>query len=127
MVHVVGAGHGAHHFHTYFQVQVSVAINDWYGPFYDLIQAALGKTRPVTVTEFFTELVTFMGIAMVAVIVGVLTRFFIVALCVPLAHSDERLLHRQLGQAAQGRRCGPACAGRHHALCLHHGGSWAKV
>ena len=32
-------------FTTYFQVQVSVAINDWYGPFYDLIQAALGKTR----------------------------------------------------------------------------------
>ncbi len=64
-------------FTTYFQVQVSVAINDWYGPFYDLIQAALGKTRPVTLTEFFTELTTFMGIAMVAVIVGVLTRFFI--------------------------------------------------
>ncbi|MBL8792137.1 MAG: peptide antibiotic transporter SbmA [Rhizobiales bacterium] len=64
-------------FTTYFQVQVSVAINDWYGPFYDLIQAALAKTRPVTLGEFFGELITFMGIAMVAVIVGVLTRFFI--------------------------------------------------
>ncbi len=64
-------------FTTYFQVQVSVAINDWYGPFYDLIQAALGKTRPVTLTEFFSELVSFMGIALVAVVVGVLTRFFI--------------------------------------------------
>ncbi len=64
-------------FTTYFQVQVSVAINDWYGPFYDLIQAALGKTRPVTISEFFVELLTFMGIALVAVVVGVLTRFFI--------------------------------------------------
>jgi peptide/bleomycin uptake transporter len=64
-------------FTTYFQVQVSVAINDWYGPFYDLIQAALGKTRPVTLGEFFAELVSFMGIALVAVIVGVLTRFFV--------------------------------------------------
>lgn len=64
-------------FTTYFQVQVSVAINDWYGPFYDLIQAALSKSRPVTLTEFFGELATFMGIALVAVIVGVLTRFFI--------------------------------------------------
>jgi peptide/bleomycin uptake transporter len=64
-------------FTTYFQVQVSVAINDWYGPFYDLIQAALSKSRPVTLAEFFTELTTFMGIALVAVIVGVLTRFFI--------------------------------------------------
>jgi peptide/bleomycin uptake transporter len=64
-------------FTTYFQVQVSVAINNWYGPFYDLIQAALGKTRPVTLAEFFGYLVTFMGIALVAVIVYVLTRFFI--------------------------------------------------
>jgi peptide/bleomycin uptake transporter len=64
-------------FTTYFQVQVSVAINDWYGPFYDLIQAALGKTRPVTIAEFFGQLGTFMGIAFVAVVVGVLTRFFV--------------------------------------------------
>ncbi len=40
-------------FVTYFQVQVSVAINDWYGPFYDLIQAALAKTRPVEIAEFY--------------------------------------------------------------------------
>jgi len=36
-------GSGLILFTTYFQVQVSVAINDWYGPFYDLIQAALAK------------------------------------------------------------------------------------
>src|SRR6186997_2162758 len=35
-------------FNAYFQVQVSVAINDWYGPFYDLVQAALSKAEPVT-------------------------------------------------------------------------------
>jgi peptide/bleomycin uptake transporter len=64
-------------FVTYFQVQVSVAINNWYGPFYDLIQAALSKSRPVTLAEFYGELVTFAGIAFVAVIVGVLTRFFV--------------------------------------------------
>jgi hypothetical protein len=33
-------------FATYFQVEVSVAINRWYGPFYDLIQAALAKSAP---------------------------------------------------------------------------------
>jgi peptide/bleomycin uptake transporter len=64
-------------FTTYFQVQVSVAINDWYGPFYDLIQAALAKTRPVTLAEFYGFLLTFAGIAFVAVMVGVLTRFFV--------------------------------------------------
>jgi peptide/bleomycin uptake transporter len=64
-------------FATYFQVQVSVAINNWYGPFYDLVQAALSKSRPVTLGEFYNELLIFAGIAFVAVGVGVLTRFFI--------------------------------------------------
>ncbi|MET3973501.1 ABC-type long-subunit fatty acid transport system fused permease/ATPase subunit [Bradyrhizobium sp. I1.8.5] len=54
-------------FTSYFQVQVSVAINSWYGPFYDLIQAALSKSAPVTVEQFYSELSTFAGIALVAV------------------------------------------------------------
>src|SRR6476620_7635454 len=64
-------------FTSYFQVEVSVAINSWYGPFYDLVQAALSKSRPVTVEEFYRELSTFAGIALVAVVVGVMTRFFV--------------------------------------------------
>ncbi|MBR1191024.1 peptide antibiotic transporter SbmA [Bradyrhizobium sp. AUGA SZCCT0240] len=64
-------------FATYFQVQVSVAVNTWYGPFYNMIQAALSKSAPVTVEQFYAQLSTFAGIALVAVIVGVLTRFFV--------------------------------------------------
>jgi peptide/bleomycin uptake transporter len=64
-------------FATYFQVQVSVAINNWYGPFYDLIQTALAKTAPVTLTEFFLQLLIFAEIAFVAVTVRVLTIFFV--------------------------------------------------
>src|SRR3979411_61599 len=64
-------------FTSYFQVQVSVAINSWFGPFYDLIQAALSKSKPVTVEQFYSELSTFAGIALVAVVVGVMTRFFV--------------------------------------------------
>ena len=64
-------------FVTYFQVQVSVAINDWYGPFYDLIQTALAKSGPVTIEQFYLSLLDFAGIAFVAVAVGVLTRFFV--------------------------------------------------
>ena len=64
-------------FVTYFQVQVSVAINNWYGPFYDMIQAALSKSRPVTVAEFFAGLTSFAGIALLAVTIGVINRFFI--------------------------------------------------
>ena len=64
-------------FTTYFQVQVSVAINAWYGPFYDMIQAALSKPGQVTLPQFYAQLATFAGIAMIAVVVGVLTRFFV--------------------------------------------------
>src|SRR6202040_4252460 len=64
-------------FTSYFQVQVSVAINNWYGPFYDLVQAALSKSKPVTLDEFYGHLISFAGIALVAVAVGVVTRFFV--------------------------------------------------
>src|ERR1700726_4938407 len=64
-------------FTSYFQVEVSVAINSWYGPFYDLVQAALSKSAPVTIERFYSELSTFAGIALVAVVVGVMTRFFV--------------------------------------------------
>ena len=69
--------HRSRSIHSYFQVQVSVAINDWYGPFYDLIQAALSKAEPVTLLQFFLQLTTFAEIAFVAVTVGVLTRSFV--------------------------------------------------
>jgi peptide/bleomycin uptake transporter len=64
-------------FTTYFQVQVNVTINGWFGPFYDLIQAALSKTRVVTIHEFNAHLLTFLSIALVAVVIGALARFFI--------------------------------------------------
>ncbi len=64
-------------FSTYFQVQVSVAINNWYGPFYNMIQTALSQSAPVEIADFYRELATFAGIAFVAVAVGVLTRFFV--------------------------------------------------
>jgi peptide/bleomycin uptake transporter len=64
-------------FTTYFQVEVSVAINSWYGPFYNMVQAALSKSATVTLEQFYGEVSTFAGIAMVAVIVGVMTRFFV--------------------------------------------------
>jgi peptide/bleomycin uptake transporter len=65
-------------FTTYFQVQVSVAINNsWFGPFYDLVQAAVSKSRPVTIEEFYRLCLTFVTIALLAVTVGVVTRFFV--------------------------------------------------
>jgi peptide/bleomycin uptake transporter len=63
-------------FATYLQVEVSVAVNTWYGPFYDLVQAALGHTRHVTPAEFYLQLLTFSNIVLVAVTAGVLIDFF---------------------------------------------------
>ena len=63
-------------FMTALQVQVSVAINAWYGPFYDLVQAALSHAGRVTPGEFYMRLATFAQIALVAVTAGVLTQFF---------------------------------------------------
>ena len=64
-------------FVTYFQVQVSVAINNWYGPFWDMIQAAVSKARVVTPAEFYGQIWIFLSIALVAVAVSVVTRFFV--------------------------------------------------
>jgi peptide/bleomycin uptake transporter len=63
-------------FVTFLQVQVSVAINKWYGPFYDLVQAALSQARPVTLSQFYGQLLIFARIALAAVTVGVLITFF---------------------------------------------------
>src|SRR5689334_3565787 len=51
-------------FITYFQVQVSVAVNAWYGPFYDLIQAGLAKTAPVTAAQYYLGFVGFLKLAL---------------------------------------------------------------
>ncbi|MET3614730.1 peptide/bleomycin uptake transporter [Rhizobium aquaticum] len=64
-------------FTTYFGVQVSVAINAWYGPFYDMIQSALSKPGSVTAAQLYLGMVGFAGIAFVAITIGVLSRFFV--------------------------------------------------
>ena len=45
------------------------------------------------------------------------------SLHLPLAHRDERFLHGQLAAAARDRGRLAAGAGRHHAVCHHHGRS----
>jgi peptide/bleomycin uptake transporter len=62
---------------TYVQVEVSVGINNWYGPFWDLVQAALSHTAKITPGQYYGDLATFLGLALVAVTVGVLTNFFV--------------------------------------------------
>jgi peptide/bleomycin uptake transporter len=80
-------------FSTYFGVQVSVAINNWRRPFFDLVQNALGASASKdpdateivaseeAVSSFTAELLDliliFAEIAFIAIFVYVLTRFFV--------------------------------------------------
>ena len=64
-------------FTTYFNVQVNVAINAWFGPFYDLIQSAVSKPGSVTTAQLYGYSATFAGIALVGITVSVLTLFFV--------------------------------------------------
>ena len=64
-------------FITWFQVQVSVMLNEWYGGFYDLIQNALGNPGSTGIGEYYAELSTVAIIIMVAVAVSVFNRFFV--------------------------------------------------
>lgn len=64
-------------FVTYFSVEVGVAVNAWYVPFYDLIQQALAKPGSVALSDFYHEVSAFLGIALIAVVVGVLNLFFV--------------------------------------------------
>lgn len=64
-------------FVTWFMVQVSVAINAWYAPFYDLIQNALSAPHKVTLSQFYNGIGVFLGIALIAVLVAVMNNFFV--------------------------------------------------
>ncbi|MGD9868697.1 MAG: peptide antibiotic transporter SbmA [Hyphomicrobiales bacterium] len=64
-------------FVTWFQVQIDVMINAWFGTFYDMVQKALGTPGAVTQGEFFGQLITFGGIAGVAITVAVLNHFMV--------------------------------------------------
>lgn len=64
-------------FVTWFLVEVGVAVNAWYAPFFDLIQTALSSPNKIPIDRFYSEVGVFLGIALIAVVVGVLNNFFI--------------------------------------------------
>ncbi|MCB1475051.1 MAG: peptide antibiotic transporter SbmA [Rhodobiaceae bacterium] len=64
-------------FATWFQVQLDVMINEWFGTFYDIVQKALGAPGSVSTPEYFAQLSTFASIALVYITVAVLTSFVV--------------------------------------------------
>ncbi|WP_173911338.1 peptide antibiotic transporter SbmA [Acinetobacter sp. Marseille-Q1618] len=63
-------------FNVWFGVQVSVAINAWYGPFWDLIQKMLSSGGG-NIQDLYMGTLTFLMIAMVAVTIAVINSFFV--------------------------------------------------
>lgn len=62
-------------FNIWFGVQVSVAINAWYGPFWDMIQKMLSESGG-NINDLYKGTLTFLYIAMVAVTFAVINAFF---------------------------------------------------
>lgn len=77
-------------FSTYFSVQVSVAINNWRRPFFDLVQSLMKPTGEGAVADTMTKeqisqvsgqlfdlIIIFSEIAFLAIFIFVVTRFFV--------------------------------------------------
>ena len=63
---------------SYFQVQLGVWLNNWYGDFYDMIQLALSEpgVSNVTAAQFYGQLLTALYILVPNIIILVLFAFF---------------------------------------------------
>ncbi|TDQ82317.1 peptide/bleomycin uptake transporter [Dongia mobilis] len=64
-------------FLTWYQVQLDVMINEWFGTFYDLVQKALGSPGSVAADDYYGQLFTFGRIALLFITIAVLTSFFV--------------------------------------------------
>lgn len=63
-------------FTTWFQVQLDVMINQWFGTFYDTVQKALAEPNSVQSADYYSQLATFLQIAFVFIFTAVLVAFF---------------------------------------------------
>ncbi|WP_421983855.1 peptide antibiotic transporter SbmA [Roseibium sp.] len=62
---------------TWYKVQQSVKINEWYGTFFDMIQRALQTPGSVTSEEYWQGIMAFLEVAIPLITVAVLLEFFI--------------------------------------------------
>jgi peptide/bleomycin uptake transporter len=70
-------GSGLIIFVTNFSVQVSVALNDWRGMFYDMVQQALTTPGSITPGQLYYGVWQFLALALVGITVAVLNLFFV--------------------------------------------------
>jgi len=62
---------------TYFMVQISVWLNNWYREFFDLIQRALTDSAGVPAEEYYAQITSVVGILVVVVISRVFFSYFV--------------------------------------------------
>jgi peptide/bleomycin uptake transporter len=62
---------------TWYKVQLTVQLNDWYGSFYDYIQRILQKPGSSNTGEFYSQVIVFAKIAGIFVGVAVVLEFFV--------------------------------------------------
>ena len=60
----------------WYQVQVNVKINEWFGEFYDLIQQALSEPGSIDPSSYWSLMAQFGWVAGIFIVVAVLTDFF---------------------------------------------------
>jgi len=60
----------------WYQVQLDVKINEWFGSFYDMIQQALSGEDTITMSQYYGELFAFAKIAFVYIAVALSVSFF---------------------------------------------------
>jgi peptide/bleomycin uptake transporter len=70
-------GSGLVIFNTNFSVQVSVALNDWRGFFYNMVQQALTTPGSITAGQFYLGVWQFLSLALVGITIAVLNLFFV--------------------------------------------------
>ena len=61
---------------TWYQVEVDVRMNKWWGDFYDFIQTALGDPGSVKLDDYYGFLITFAWIAGIYIVIAVVLSFF---------------------------------------------------
>ena len=61
---------------TWYQVQLDVRINEWFGEFYDTLQKALTEPNSVSEKEFISYLFTFAKIASIYILVVIFSDYF---------------------------------------------------
>ncbi len=64
-------------FLIYFNVQVSVAVNNWYGPFFDYVQGLMQGDRQSSAAEFYVGLSSFAWLALIGMNVSVINAFIV--------------------------------------------------